>query len=189
VALPNGELTCDLYLARLPADGTGLLQVVPMADPRHTARALRQSEKRLQAILDNVPALVYVKDREGRYVYMNRRCQEKFAIAAGMVDSQWAPAGVAAHYVAHDREVLELGAAREFHEVVHEDGCDRRYISLKFPLFDDQGVPYAVAGFSTDITAVKDAEAAAERAREAAESANRAKSEFSRASATNCALR
>lgn len=171
-------LPCDAYLAPIDERGRGLLQIVPTADRRQGAQELRASERRLQAILDNVPALVYVKDLEGRYVLMNRRCQDKFSIAPGMVDSQWAPAAVAAHYVAHDREVLGRGAPQEFHETVREDGRDRRYISLKFPLYDDRGVAYAVAGVSTDITAVKDAEAAAERARELAERASRAKSEF-----------
>src|SRR2546425_5722751 len=33
--------------------------------------ALRESEKRLQAILDNSPAIIFLKDTEGRYLYVN----------------------------------------------------------------------------------------------------------------------
>lgn len=172
------SVTCDAYLAPLGVDGLGLLQLVTTALPQVSSPALRESEKRLQAVLDNVPALVYVKDLEGRYLMMNRRCRDRLSIAPGMVDSQWAPPLVAATYVAHDQEVLGLGVPQEYHETVREDGRDYQYISLKFPIFDDRGHPYAIAGVSTDITAVKDAENAAERAREVAESANRSKSEF-----------
>jgi signal transduction histidine kinase/CheY-like chemotaxis protein len=55
---------------------------------------------------------------------------------------------------------------------------DRRWLSFKFPLTDDHGVAYALGGISTDITDRKRAEAAAREARDEAERANRAKSEF-----------
>ena len=42
--------------------------------------------------------------------------------------------------------------------VVSAHGEPRTYISLKFPLFDAGGAPYAVAGISTDITGRKKTE-------------------------------
>jgi signal transduction histidine kinase len=50
------------------------------------------------------------------------------------------------------------------------------YYSLKFPLLGHDGRPHALCGVSTDITALKRAEAAARDARDEAERANRAKS-------------
>ncbi len=55
---------------------------------------------------------------------------------------------------------------------------DGSWLSVKFTLLDPEGRPYALGGISTDITDRKRAEAAARDARDEAERANEAKSEF-----------
>jgi PAS domain S-box-containing protein len=60
---------------------------------------------------------------------------------------------------ANDRKVLKERCALEIEETAPgEDGRNRTYISVKFPLFDDDGVPYGVCGISTDISERKKAE-------------------------------
>jgi signal transduction histidine kinase/ActR/RegA family two-component response regulator len=88
-------------------------------------------------------------------------------------------------YRAFDRRVIEAGAALQAEEVAPQDDGPHTYISIKYPLLDPSGRPYAVCGISTDITERKVAEAERERllaaerhARSEAELANRAKDEF-----------
>ena len=53
---------------------------------------------------------------------------------------------------ANDLQVLERNSTAEFEELApHEDGL-HTYLSIKFPLCDNTGSPYATCGISTDIT-------------------------------------
>ncbi|HEY9707772.1 MAG TPA: PAS domain-containing protein, partial [Oculatellaceae cyanobacterium] len=132
--------------------------------------ALRESEQRLQAILDNSPTAVYLKDLQGRYILINQqtarntRCSTEEVI--GKTDHELLPQEIANQLWTHDREVLNTLTALVIEEVLlMEDGL-HTYISVKFPLFDAQGSPYAVCGISTDITDRKNAEEALKKLNE-----------------------
>ncbi len=120
---------------------------------------LRESEERFRAILDNAAALIYLKDPSGRLLFINRRCEEVFRIprnqALGKTYHDFFPGEVADAYSANDMKVLSSGQPLEIEEpAVHDDGI-HTYVSVKFPLMDSRGVPYAVCGISTDITPQK----------------------------------
>ncbi len=151
-----------------------------MTDDRPDERELRRSVRRLEDIVDNSAALVYVKDTAGRYLLVNRHFEQELGFrredVLGRTDFELFPHEAAVAYRANDRRVLETGRAVEVEEWAH--GEDGRYLSIKFPMTDESGRLYGVGGISTDITARKRAEAAAQEAREEAERASRAKSEF-----------
>ena len=123
---------------------------------------LRESERRLQAVLDNVPAAVYIKDLRGRYLLVNREYQRLFGVmhasVAGKFDAELFAAGQAQSLVASDRRVLESRQPLESEEVVDNDGETRARYSLKFPLLFPDGAPYAICGVTTDITEQKRAQ-------------------------------
>jgi PAS domain S-box-containing protein len=116
----------------------------------------RLSEARLQAILDNTTAVIYLKDMLGRYLLVNRQFEELFGVsreqAVGKTDYDLFPREIAEAFQANDRRALEKSPPLEFEEVAPHNGELRTYISIKFPLSDSAGVPYAVCGISTDIT-------------------------------------
>jgi PAS domain S-box-containing protein len=123
---------------------------------------LRESEERLAAILENSPAVVYLKDTQGRYLMVNRRFATLFHVdpseVIGKTDHDVFPAELADAFQANDRRVIEARGALEFEEVApHEDGL-HTYLSVKFPLFGIDGSISAVCGKSTDITDRKSAE-------------------------------
>jgi PAS domain S-box-containing protein len=110
----------------------------------------------LQAILDHAPAVVYVKDSQGRYLLVNRRYETLVQVDArqvqGRTDYDLFPPEAAHAFRANDLRVLAADAPLEFEEVVpHADG-PHTYISLKFPIHGPGGSPYAVGGISTDIS-------------------------------------
>ena len=126
--------------------------------------ALRDSEEKLRAILDNANALIYMKDLEGRLVFINRRCEQVFHVprelALGRRYDDFFPGEVAEQLRAHDLQILASGQALEFEELADDDDGPHTYVSLKFPLVDSRGVTYGICGMSTDITARKQVETA-----------------------------
>ncbi|NIQ00915.1 MAG: PAS domain-containing protein, partial [Nitrospinaceae bacterium] len=130
---------------------------------KRSQQALRESEERLRSLLDNAPTAIYLKDLEGRYLTANPQHEtlvhrDKEALL-GQTDHDIFEKGTADRLTANDREVLEHGKAMEFEEVLPREDGPHTYLSIKFPLYDSSGHPYAVCGISTDITHRKQMEA------------------------------
>jgi len=119
-------------------------------------RELEESEARLQQILNNATAVVFVKDTEGRFLFVNREWERLFHIRqedmVGKTDRECFAADNARAFRANDLLVLERDAPMQFEETAPLDDGAHTYISIKFPLHDANGVAYAVCGISTDIT-------------------------------------
>jgi len=133
-----------------------------ITDRKVSEEALRDSEGRLQAILDNSSAVIYVKDLQGQYLLINRKFETLFhltrASVKGKTDFDIFPHEIAKAFRENDQKVLESGEPSEWEEVApHEDGL-HTYISNKFLLQHADGTPYALGGISTDITQRKEAE-------------------------------
>jgi len=122
----------------------------------------RQNGARLQTILDQIPAVVYLKDPAGRYLMINRHFENLFRVSnaaiLGKTDFDFFPEAQANVMRANDRQVLSTRRSLEQEEIVGNDGDARTYQSLKFSLLHMDGAPYAVCGISTDITDRKSTE-------------------------------
>ncbi|MBD1834197.1 PAS domain S-box protein [Cyanobacteria bacterium FACHB-472] len=126
---------------------------VEIAQRARVEEALKESEQRLQAILDNSPALIYLKDTQGRYLLVNRQCEAVFHInkeeLKGKTDYDIFPKETAETFRYNDQNVLAAKTPMELEEVVQDD--IHTYLTLN-PLCDENGVPYSLCGISTDIT-------------------------------------
>ncbi|MDC0684381.1 AAA family ATPase [Sorangium atrum] len=151
------------------------------SERRRAEQALRDSKELLQSIVDNSTAVISLKDLEGRYLMINRRYAELFHVSeqaiVGRTDYDVFPRERADAYRAVDQEVMATGAALQAEEEALQDDGLHTYISLKYPLCNAAGQPYAICGISTDITERKQAEAE-RQARKTAEAESRAKTEF-----------
>jgi PAS domain S-box-containing protein len=137
-----------------------------ISESQRAIKALTASEQRLRAILENTPAVVYVKaGPDLRYDFANREFEEMFHLepgaAVGLRDEDFRPPEVVDAVRVTDRQVLETCEPVSQEESVPRDGAVRSYISVKFPLVNEAGDAYAVCGISTDITERKRAELAA----------------------------
>ena len=140
---------------------------IDITQRKQALEALGESETRLQAILDNSPTAIYLKDLEGRYLMVNRQCEKMSRLLTdrlfGKTDRDFLPQAIADRLRTNDQQVLATQTPiLQEGEVPMEDGL-HTFITVKFPLVDATGVPYAVCGISTDITERKRAEEALQR--------------------------
>lgn len=124
--------------------------------------ARRESEERFRQFMDNSPTLAWVKDEDGRYVYLNKTYEERFGVrldeSRGKTDDQLWPAKVAARLRAADQALLAAGHPIEVtEETTESDGRCSYWLNNKFLLRDSDGKRY-VASIGLDITLRKHAE-------------------------------
>jgi PAS domain S-box-containing protein len=138
--------------------------MLDVTDRKRAEDALRESEGRLSAFLDHNPAVIFIKDRDGRYRYINREFERHIGIdraqVIGRFDGDFLPADQAAELRAHDLAVLSAGTALQFEETVRSPTGPRTYIVTKFPLEDADGRHSGTCGIAVDVTARRRAEAA-----------------------------
>jgi PAS domain S-box-containing protein len=152
----------DGYLTKPVTPRELLAQVKALLRIRQAERAVNACEVKLQHILDHAPVLVHVKDREGRYLLVNRQWEQRFHRSRGQVVGRHITEIFSPDYantlLANDLKVLQADAPLEFEETVPQDGEPRVYLSNKFPLRDADGTAHAVCGIAADITERKQAE-------------------------------
>lgn len=143
-------------------------QIRARREAEEERRRSRESEERLQAILDNSASAVYLKDTEGRYLLVNRVFTRIFGRPAewfpGRTDAElFATCELAEAVRQNDSRVLESGMAMSFEETVLQDDGPHTFYATKFPLRNEEGKIFAVGGIATDITPLKKAEEKRER--------------------------
>ena len=153
-----------------------------ITERKRAEHALKKSEQQLQAILDNSTAVIFLKDFWGRYILINSRFETLFHVGkaqvVGKTDFDLFPREMAEAYQSNDRKVFEAREALESEETAPHDDGPHIYLSVKFPICDSNGEPYAICGISTDITDRKRMEADLAEARDAALESARLKAEF-----------
>jgi len=150
-----GERTAELVKVNIALEHEVL-------ERKKTEKAMQESESLLQSILDNTATVIFLKDFAGRYLTVNRRYEALFNVRrqdiVGKSDHDLFPPAYADTFRKHDLLVLENGGPLELEELVpHDDGM-HTYISVKFPLLNTNGKPYALCAIATDITERKRAE-------------------------------
>jgi PAS domain S-box-containing protein len=108
------------------------------------------------AFMDNNPAVAFMKNSEGRYVYVNKTFERLFDIPASKVlfttDHDWFAPMVAEQNVEGDREVLETKQPLHTTSVVPTpDEVSMVWSVTKFPFQDANGEWY-VGGVAIDVT-------------------------------------
>ena len=137
--------------------GDGMLvMLTDITEHKRAEEHVLKSRMELQAVLDNSPALIYMKDEDGRYTFVNRCWTDSFHTSIeevrGKTDLELFPEASARQFVANDREVADGDKAQEFEEQSGFEGRLRSYRSVKVALRDSAGRLYALCGISTDIT-------------------------------------
>jgi len=124
--------------------------------------ALKESEERFRLFMDHSPTPAWMKDEQGRCVYLNRICEKVFGMRIeeyyGKTDYEIYPPEIAEKLTENDRKVLETNQTIEaVEESVTMDGKTIYGWVFKFPFTDMYGNRF-VGGIGMDITERKQAE-------------------------------
>ncbi|MES3008427.1 MAG: sensor domain-containing diguanylate cyclase [Pseudomonadota bacterium] len=119
-------------------------------------QALAQKSNLLNIVLDNIEANIYMKDREGRYLYVNPRVSNLLETPlekiVGRTDLELFPGAIGDEFYRNDQKMFEAGTKLAIEEsFIDKDGSTRYYWSTKMPL-QLPGQPEILFGFSTDVT-------------------------------------
>jgi PAS domain S-box-containing protein len=128
-----------------------------------TTRGLRETNRRLEAVMRTVEAIIFIKDADGRYQLMNEQCREVLGIdddesIVGKTDYDLFPADVAEEFRQDDEHVLETGETIRTEEEVPTPDGTRTHLTLKSPLRDADGNAHGICAVATDISARKERE-------------------------------
>ncbi|MDY6804095.1 MAG: PAS domain S-box protein [Cyanobacteriota bacterium] len=152
----------EASISKLNLDGEIILTVIlrDITERKQAEAAIKKSQQRLQGILDYAPAMIFIKDLEGRYIEINRQLQELFKVAPkqlqGKTDLELVPdilpLELARMWLEEEREIISTKLAHESECIIPLPDGIHHYLMTKFPLYDAGGEPYALCGLWTDIT-------------------------------------
>jgi PAS domain S-box-containing protein len=161
------------YLVKSRTDGHLLQRALRYAVERFRSEAqLARERDLLNTLLDNIPDRIYFKDRESRFIRINRALMALFQLqrpedAYGYTDADFYGAEHAQAAREDEQRVMQTGQPVlnkvEF-ELLH-DGTRAWSLTTKLPLRDRQGTIVGTCGISREITDLKEMESTLENER------------------------
>jgi PAS domain S-box-containing protein len=158
------DVAASLFRGDVEGGAFGFAFVRDITERKRTEEKLREVNDRLQGIMAHSPALITLMDEQGRYLMANRAVEKlmgvpKEEIVGESFDDLWPPE-MAEQFFERLERVLETRAPCEVEDSwqAEDEGEERVYRTILFPLLDQQGQPYAVGGIASDITEQRRAE-------------------------------
>ncbi len=118
---------------------------------------LDETRRQQEAILNNIPDMAWLKDRESRFIAVNeafgKTCNRSPETIVGHTDLDFFPEELARSYRADDREVIATGRRKTLEEkLVDAEGTTRWIETFKTPVYSDAGEVIGTAGIAHDVT-------------------------------------
>ncbi|MCW3015111.1 MAG: diguanylate cyclase [Solirubrobacterales bacterium] len=127
-------------------------------------RALGASERRMRAIIDNTPSIIFVKDLDGRYVMTNAESERVFGVGPDELVGQRCvdifPPAIAEAQRTHAQRAAAEGERVYDEAILVRNEEPRTYMTVTFPLPDDEGRPVEICMIATDVTERKERDSA-----------------------------
>ncbi len=128
-----------------------------MSEKKVAERKLQQILLRQKAILDNIPDMAWLKDKDGKFLAVNgpfaRACGIEREELLGKTDFDFWPQELAQRYKDDDEQVMKSGKRKSIEEtLVHRQDRDIWIETIKSPIYDENGDVVGTAGIARDIT-------------------------------------
>ncbi|WP_152045834.1 hybrid sensor histidine kinase/response regulator [Aureimonas psammosilenae] len=154
-----------------------------ITEQKRTAAALNESNLQFQGLADNVPQLVWTARPDGSIFWYNRRWFDYTGLPADRLSgAEWLETQHPDHAERVRQSFLEaIASGRNWEDTFPLRGANgsyRWFLSQAVPIRDAQGAILRWFGTNTDVTRQRQQEQELQLAREQADNANRAKSEF-----------
>ncbi|BAZ09291.1 diguanylate cyclase/phosphodiesterase with PAS/PAC and GAF sensor(s) [Calothrix sp. NIES-4071] len=133
--------------------------IILLSKTQTALSALYESEQRFQIFMNNSPAVAFIKDYKGRYVYINAAYERKFNLKSVdlymKTDFDFLPEETATQVSKNDYHVISTGQTLQLFETVPTpDGYLRHWLVFKFPCFGSKG-ERLVGGVAVEVTEQK----------------------------------
>lgn len=130
--------------------------MLDISQRKNVEKALKESKDLFDAFMQHMPGQVFMKDLDGRYIYVNEAFVQFTAIkphvALGRFAHQVWDAQTAQELQANDEKVYQSQSAHSNMETVNAaDGKERFLLTSRFPIFQDEAL-FALGGISLDVT-------------------------------------
>jgi len=143
-----------------------------VSDRQQVEKAFRETQALFHSFMNNSPALAYIKDETGQYVYVNAMMEQtlgrKRSEVLGKTDADLWPAETARAVRETDTTVFEMALPVRVEERAELADGTHHWLSLKFPIAMPER--RLLGGVSVDITERLTAEAALRQANSELES-------------------
>ncbi|HZE81191.1 MAG TPA: PAS domain-containing protein [Candidatus Polarisedimenticolia bacterium] len=138
--------------------------VTPLPAAETAEQALAQHRRVLETLIESTADFIYMKDRDGRYVFVNSSAAQSVGLPAheiiGKDDRALFHEEHARHIMEKDRQIMASGISEVFEETRTSAGRVRHLHSSKNVCRDSSGAVIGIVGISRDITELKRAEEA-----------------------------
>jgi PAS domain S-box-containing protein len=134
-----------------------LTTVRDITERKRIEEELQKSIHQQTALLNNIPDLAWLKDKESRFIAVNKpfadACGVRPEDLVGKTDLDIWHKDLAEGYMADDRDVMETGRRKQVQEpLIDKDGRKTWIETIKTPIYDDRGKVIGTTGIARDVT-------------------------------------